>query len=141
MLILMVLLLGVDLDLLKMPLVAVIAATSAIAALAKARGAEPIFWAGVTLLGAPVFALIVLFLVEYFGEYPSIVNPESTFYLIISIVVWFALVALYVRFWVGHRRANPHAMWSCPNCRYLNQHYAVVCEACNQPFQESFRTF
>ena len=137
----MTLLLGVDLDLLKLPLVAVIAATSAIAALAKARGAEPFFWAGVTLIGAPFFSLLVLFLVEYLGGYPSIVNAESTFYLIVSAGVWFALVALFVRFWVGHRRPNPHAMWSCPNCRYLNQHYSLVCEACNQAFQKSFRTF
>jgi hypothetical protein len=137
----MTLLFGVDLDLLKLPLFAIIAATAAITALAKARGADPVFWSAVTLIGAPFFSVLVLFLVEYFGEYPTIVNPESTFYLIISAGAWFAFVALYVRFWVGRRRASPHAMWSCPNSRYLNQPYALICEACNQPFQESFRTF
>lgn len=137
----MVLLFDVDLDLLKLPLVAIIAATAAIAALARARGADPVFWAGVTLLGAPVFSLLILLLVEYFGEYPSLVNPETAFYSIVSLGAWFAVVALYVRFWVGHRRPNPHAMWSCPGCRYLNQPYAVICEACGQPFEKSFRTY
>jgi hypothetical protein len=30
--------------------------------------------------------------------------------------------------------AKPDGMWSCKNCSYLNKQYAVVCEACRQPY-------
>jgi hypothetical protein len=43
-------------------------------------------------------------------------------------------MAFCTRFLLGIGRAKPSGMWSCPNCKYLNQHYAVVCEACSQPY-------
>jgi hypothetical protein len=47
---------------------------------------------------------------------------------------WVGLVTLYVRFGLSARRAAPSERWSCPNCRFLNYRYALICEACKQPW-------
>jgi len=54
---------------------------------------------------------------------------------------WLALVTIYIWIFVGRKRVKPSGMWSCPNCKYLNKEYALVCEACGQSFQQSFRSF
>jgi hypothetical protein len=132
---------SLDIRTLRLIIIAIVVGVAAISALAKARGANPKFWGGVSLLGAVAFPSVVLFLVAYFGQYPSLFNVETPFWLFVSFISWFGLLAVCVRFVVGRRRPNPHARWSCPNCKYLNQHYALICEACGLPFQNSFRTF
>jgi hypothetical protein len=54
--------------------------------------------------------------------------------IVIASYVWVGVIAVCTRFLIGMSREKPGGMWSCPNCKYLNQHYAVVCEACQQPF-------
>jgi len=48
--------------------------------------------------------------------------------------LWAGGVALYVRFGVGRNDESPSGSWSCPNCRSLNQGYALKCDSCGQPF-------
>jgi hypothetical protein len=44
------------------------------------------------------------------------------------------LVALYVRFKVGSQLPKPERIWTCSECKYLNESYALFCNACNQPW-------
>jgi hypothetical protein len=41
---------------------------------------------------------------------------------------------------LGRSLEKPSGMWSCKNCKYLNQHYSVICEACQQPYAKPTRT-
>jgi len=60
-------------------------------------------------------------------------NQDAIWILVVVSWVWIGVIALCTRFLLGIRREKPSGMWPCPNCKYLNQHYAVICEACQQP--------
>ncbi len=57
-----------------------------------------------------------------------------------SLGVGLGIIAFCARFLLGRSLEKPSGMWSCANCKYLNQHYAVICEACKQPYTKSIRT-
>ena len=61
-------------------------------------------------------------------------NEKAQLIVIVLSYAWIGAVALRTRFLIGRGGEKPSGMWSCPNCKYLNQHYAVVCEACKQPY-------
>lgn len=106
-----------------MGIVLLILAVSGIAAFARGRGASP--W----LLGSIAIA-------GYLGTGAlarSVAGPES---IVPVFAPWgfIGLVALWTRFLVGRRSAQPEGRWVCPDCRWLNAHYSIVCEACGKRF-------
>jgi hypothetical protein len=49
---------------------------------------------------------------------------------------WMGIVALWARFLLGPSREKPSGK-SCPNGKYLNQPYALICEASKQPYHSA----
>jgi nitrate/nitrite transporter NarK len=117
-------------------IVLLIAAAGGIAAYARGRGGNPYLWGSIGVCG--------YVLIEYFG--PAVMaslgrplDPDSRMWLIVVAAAWVGIVAFCARFLLGHSREKPSGMWSCANCKYLNQQYAVICEACQQPYAKPTR--
>jgi len=81
---------------------------------ARGRGGKPWLW-GVTAVAS---GLILMPFVPF------------------GLLIGNALVFLWVRFGLGRGGQQPGMRWSCPECRFLNERYAVVCEACNKPWKQ-----
>lgn len=108
-----------------------IAATTAITAYARGRGGSPWLWGALTVGGYLLALFVAQFISVLIWREP---NP------VLAMVVswgWVGVVALYTRFGLGAGKLKPSGMWTCSNCKYLNAHYAVICEACRQPYAES----
>jgi len=115
-------------------IVLLIAATAGIAAFARGRGGKPWLWGALTVIGYFLVPFFVTFFAVLFGADPKEVKQDAQFWFFISAVTWVALLAFCARFLLGHSYAKPGGLWSCPNCKYLNKPYAVICEACRQPY-------
>jgi hypothetical protein len=101
------------------------AAVLGIASLARGRGGNPAVFAA---------AAIVAFFVGMYAA--KLFGPESVMQLVLPWAL-LGLVAFNARFILGARRPKPDSMWSCPNCRTVNESHFVVCEACQQPWAAS----
>jgi hypothetical protein len=117
-------------------IILLVVAAGGIAAYARGRGGNPILWGS---LGVGGYVLI-----EYLGPFimASLGRPldsDSRLWLFVVAAAWVGVVAFCARFLLGRSREKPSGMWSCPNCKYLNQQYAVVCEACSQPYGKPSR--
>jgi len=110
---------------------ALISAISAIAAIARARGGNAWRW-GVAALGGYLTLPSTL---------PRMVPipTDSLLHrlLFVSGWVWLGATFLAARFVLGRGRAKPDGMWVCPNCKMLNQHFAIQCDACGQSYARS----
>ena len=99
-----------------------------IAAYARGRGGNPWVWGAVAISGY-VFAEYVL---------PAFIriDPDSDLRMAFFFggFAWMGGVALSARYLLGRGRKKASSMWTCPNCKYLNQRYAVICEACQRPY-------
>jgi len=111
-----------------------IAAGSGIAAYARGRSGNPWLW-GALAIGGYFFAVWIapIFI-------PIARDPEVHFWSTVAGFAWVGVIAFCARFLLGLSRKKPSGIWSCPNCRYLNQQYAVICEACKHPFGEPVAT-
>ena len=128
-------------DVVKILIAALVAWTVTIAGLARARRENPLFWGGICAAGFLLMPALVMFvLVPKFMD-ATFARERRPFWFIVSTVLWVGFLALYLRFFAGGRLPKPGGMWSCPNCKYLNQERALICEACQQPFQRSFKSF
>ena len=82
---------------------------------------------------------LVPFVVGYLGNALGVASransDDAQLVAIFSAVAWVAVLAFCARFLLGRQHANPGGMWTCPNCKYLNQPYVVLCEACRQPYK------
>ena len=114
-----------------------IAATAGIAAFARGRGGKPWLWGTLTVVGYFLVPFLVSFFAAAFGANPLVIKENGQLLFFISAVSWVAAVAFCARFLLGRGYEKPSGMWSCPNCKYLNKQYAVVCEACRQPYGKS----
>lgn len=105
-------------------------ATGGVAAYARGRGGNPWLWGSVAITGYVV--------VEYILPPIVRVTPESDTALMFlwGGFAWMGVVALCARFVLGSGKKQASSMWTCPNCKYLNQRYAVICEACQRPYGE-----
>jgi hypothetical protein len=65
---------------------------------------------------------------------PAVTSDDAQLLAFCSSILWVAILALCSRFLLGRNLANAGGMWCCPNCKYLNQPYAVICEACRQQY-------
>ncbi len=115
-------------------IVLLIAAASGIAAYARGRGGNPFVWGTLGLGGYVVIAYLGPVIMASFGR-P--LHPDSRMWLVVGAAAWVGIVAFCARFLLGRTCEKPSGMWSCPNCRYLNKHYAVIGEACQQPYGKS----
>jgi hypothetical protein len=99
-----------------------IVAASGIGALARGRGGRPLVHSALTI-GA---FLAGLGMALPFG-------PDSAFQFVFP---WagVGLVALFTRFALGAGRPKPDGIWSCPQCKMLNESSYIVCQACQRPW-------
>lgn len=114
-----------------------IAATAGIAAFARGRGGKPWLWGTLTVVGYFVVPLLVRFLALNLGANPLDLGENGQLWFFISALSWVAVIAFCARFLLGRGYEKPSGMWSCANCKYLNKQYALICEACQQPYGKS----
>ena len=107
--------------------------TGGIASFACARGGKPWLWGTLTVAGYFLVPFLVVFFAALFGADPKALREDSQLWFFISAVAWVAVLGFCARFLLGLNYAKPDGMWSCSNCKYLNQSYAVLSEACKQP--------
>ena len=112
-------------------IVLLIVATGGIAAYARGRGGNPFVWGSLGVGGYVVINYLGPVIMVSLGR-P--LDPDSRLWLFVVAATWVGIVAFCARFLLGSRGEKPSGMWSCPNCKYLNQHYAVICEACKHPY-------
>lgn len=105
--------------------------TAGVAAIARTRGGNPWLWGSLCVAGYLLITFVGGFMAGTLG-YAH--NEGVMASLMIAPWIWIGGVAFCARFLVGASKPKPDGMWSCPHCRYLNQHYAVVCDACQQPY-------
>ena len=111
-----------------------IAATGGIAAFARARGGRPWLWGALAIVGYFLVPLLVTFFAVAFGADPKGIKEDAQLWFFVSSVAWIAVLALCARFLLGRHYVKPGGMWICSNCKYVNKPYAVLCEACSQPY-------
>jgi hypothetical protein len=109
-------------------IIGLVIACTAIATLARGRGASPVV-AVCAAVGGWVMIEIGGSIVLSSGEYRLV--------LMLAAWGWVGLVAGFVRFVIGASRPKPDSQWSCSNCHYLNNASAVICEACTQPWRSA----
>lgn len=114
-----------------------IAATAGIAAFARGRGGKPWLWGTLTVVGYFLVPFFVRFVALKLVANPLDIGENSQLLFFTSAVSWVATMAFCARFLLGRGYEKPSGMWSCPNCKYLNKQYAVICEACQQPYGTS----
>lgn len=115
-------------------IVLLIVAGGGIAAYARGRGGNPVVWGALGIggyLGIEFFGPLVM------RSLGSPLTRDSTVWVFVVAAGWLGIVAFSARFLLGSTREKPSGMWSCRNCKYLNQAYAVVCEACQQPYSKN----
>lgn len=115
-------------------IVLLIAATGGIVAFARGRGGKPWLWGVLTVVGYFIVPALVAFCAVLLGADPKGVKESGQLWFYVSAVAWVAVLAFCARFLLGRGYAKPNGMWSCKNCKYLNKHYAVICEACREPY-------
>jgi len=115
-------------------IIALIATTGGIAAYARARGGNPWLWGSLSVVGHLFIQFVGGMILGVLG-YAR--NQDTIWILVVISWAWIGVIALCARFLLGIRLEKPSGMWSCPNCKYLNQHYAVICEACQRPYGKS----
>jgi len=118
-------------------IVLLIVAAGGIAAYARGRGGNPILWGGIGVGGYAVVNYVVPVILASLGRH---LDPDSRMWLFVGAVAWVGVVAFCARFLLGSTRERPGGMWSCANCKYLNQQYAVICEACQKPYRSKALT-
>ena len=86
------------------------------------------------MVGYFLVPMLVSTLATLLGVLPKGKSDDAQILYFVTSLAWVAALAFCARFLLGREFAKPGGMWSCPNCRYLNQPYAVICEACRQPY-------
>jgi uncharacterized paraquat-inducible protein A len=109
-------------------IIGLVVACTAIATLARGRGASPVLAVGAAVGGWVMIEI---------GGGLFLPSGDYRLVLILSAWGWVALVAGFVRFVIGAGRPKPDSKWSCSNCHYLNNASAVICEACTQPWRSA----
>jgi hypothetical protein len=115
-------------------IILLIAATGGIVAFARGRGGKPWLWGTLTIVGFFLVPNLVTFFAVILGADANNIRANSQLWFFVSAVAWVAVLAFCARFLLGRGYAKPDGMWSCKNCSYLNKSYAVICEACREPY-------
>jgi hypothetical protein len=117
-------------------IILLVVAASGIAAYARGRGGNTYFWGSLGVGGYILIAYIAPIILASLGR-P--LDSDSRVWLFVASLAWLGVVAFCARYLLGRSLEKPSGMWSCPNCTYLNKQYAVVCEACSQPYAKPTR--
>lgn len=116
-------------------IVLLILVTGGITAFARGRGGKPWLWGTLTVVGYFLVPFLVTLLVVLAGlADPKSVQENKYVWFYSLAIAWVAILAFCARFLLGRNFAKPDGMWSCKNCSYLNKQYAVICEACREPY-------
>lgn len=115
-------------------IILLIVATGGIASFARARGGRPWLWGTLTMAGYFLVPFLVVFFAAMFGADPKALREDSQLWFFVAAVTGVAVLGFCARFLLGRNYAKPDGMWSWSNCKYLNQPYAVLSEACKQPY-------
>lgn len=105
--------------------------TGGIAAYARGRGGNPWLWGSLSVVGHLLIQFFGGFLIALLRQQS---NENASLAVGIAAWLWVGVIAFCARFLLGMGLEKPDGMWSCKNCKYLNQRYAVICEACSQPY-------
>jgi hypothetical protein len=105
--------------------------TGGIAAYARGRGGNPWIWGSLSVVGHLLIQFLGVLVLAFFGKQ---IDETATLGVGIASWIWVGIIAFCARFLLGMSLEKPDGMWSCSNCRYLNQRYAVICEACQTPY-------
>ena len=105
--------------------------TGGIAAYARGRGGNPWVWGSLSVAGHLAIQFLGPFVPALFGR-P--LDQNGLLLVVAASWAWIGIIAFCARFVVGMKMEKPDGMWSCKNCKYLNQRYAVICEACQEPY-------
>ena len=108
-----------------------IVTTGGIAAYARGRGGNPWLWGSLSVVGHLAIQILGSFALGLVGRSR---DDNAMLFLGIASWVWVGIIAFCARFLLGMKMEKPDGMWSCKNCKYLNQRYAVICEACREPY-------
>lgn len=108
-------------------------AVGAIASLARGRGANPILWGTIAVVGyfAWPFATAVVL---------AILKVRESIVPLVVAWMWFGALALFLRYGIGTRFAQPDTDWFCANCKTYNKKSAVMCDACKQTWESQQKT-
>ena len=116
-----------------------ILAVTGIGALAKRRGDSAIIWGLAAGAGAVIFNFILREAIVESELVNRFMLPNlAVFVPGIAAWVWIGLVALVVRFGIGAGVPQPAGMWTCSNCKTLNNESSIYCEACNTSWDQPF---
>jgi hypothetical protein len=118
-------------------IVLLMVAAGGIGAYARGRGGNPIVWG---TLGVGGYVVIAYLGPVIMASLARPVDPSDRIWLVVGGAAWLGIIAFSARFLLGRSLEKPSGMWSGSNCKYLNQHYAVICEACQQPYAKATRT-
>ena len=105
--------------------------TGGIAAYARGRGGNPWVWGSLSVVGHLAIQFLGPFVTALLGR-P--IDQNGLLLVVLASWAWIGVVAFCARFLIGMKMEKPDGMWSCKNCKYLNQRYAVICEACKEPY-------
>jgi hypothetical protein len=112
-------------------IVFLIVTTGGIAAYARGRGGNPWLWGTISVAGHLLIQFLVLALLQ---EEQRSRRQYGHFHRLLRLGrcgrAWHSIFA-------GERPGKAVGHMQLFNCKYLNQHYAVICEACSQPFRRS----
>jgi hypothetical protein len=115
-------------------IILLILVTGGIAGFARGRGGKPWLWGTLTVVGYFLVPLLVSMLAVLVGANPRTVQENRYLLFYVSALAWVGVLAFCARFLLGRGYAKPDGMWACKNCNYLDKQYAVICEACRQPY-------
>src|SRR5579863_3688980 len=115
-------------------IVLLIIVTGGIVSLARGRGGKPWLWGALTVVGYFLVPFVVSMLAVIGGANPRGIQENEYIWFYASALAWVGILAFCARFLLGRGYAKPDGMWPCKNCNYLNKQYAVICEACRQPY-------
>ena len=122
-------------------IILLIVVTGGIASFARAHGGKPWLWGTLTVAGYFLVPFLVVFFAAMFGAGPKALRVDSQLWFFVSAAAWVAVLGFCARFLLGRSYAKPDGLWSCSDCKYLNQRYAVICEASKQPYASKVLAF
>ncbi len=115
-------------------IILLIAATTGVVAVARRRGGNPWLWGVLTIVAFFAVPFLLGGLLGATGVFRRMSPDDVTIAGAIGQWGGVGLVFLAARFWLGGGQASAGSIWVCPNCKYLNQPGATICEACKAPY-------
>lgn len=112
-------------------------AVAGVGAMARSRGDSAILWGGVAATGAVLLGYVLMPFAMQAAIVRDNVLPNLAAVLPgAAMWAWIGLTAVFVRFGLGFGRPGPPGMWTCPECKSLNEKSALLCDACREPWKE-----